>query len=174
MSDERLQKFLSRAGVASRRHAEVMITDGRVSVNGKKVTILGSKVDPEMDQVTVDGRPVAIADERTYLLLYKPPNVVTTLSDPQGRPTVADFFSPGESRVFPIGRLDYDAEGALLLTDDGDLANKLMHPRFGVERTYLVKVKGALTQLELGDGRPGLGDNRLLAGDRGQVAYGTS
>lgn len=141
MNEERLQKFLSRAGVASRRHAEVLITQGRVSVNGKKVTILGSKVDPQMDQVTVDGRPVAVADERTYLLLYKPPNVVTTLSDPQGRPTVADYFTPGESRVFPIGRLDYDAEGALLLTDDGELANKLMHPKFGVERTYLVKVK---------------------------------
>ena len=142
MNTERLQKYLSRAGVASRRHAEVLITEGRVYVNGKKVTILGSKVDPEVDQVTVDGHAVAVADERTYLLLYKPPNVVTTLQDPQGRPTVADFFTPGESRVFPIGRLDYDAEGALLLTDDGDLANKLMHPKFGVERTYLVKVKG--------------------------------
>ncbi|MBS1149330.1 MAG: rluB [Myxococcaceae bacterium] len=142
MNTERLQKYLSRAGVASRRHAELMITEGRVWVNGKKVTVLGTKVDPEVDQVTVDGRSVAVADERTYLLLYKPPNVVTTLQDPQGRPTVADFFTPGESRVFPIGRLDYDAEGALLLTDDGDLANKLMHPKFGVERTYLVKVKG--------------------------------
>lgn len=142
MNPERLQKYLSRAGVASRRHAEVLITEGRVSVNGKKVIVLGTKVDPEVDQVTVDGRAVAVADERTYLLLYKPPNVVTTLQDPQGRPTVADFFTPGESRVFPIGRLDYDAEGALLLTDDGDLANKLMHPKFGVERTYLVKVKG--------------------------------
>jgi len=142
MTPERLQKYLSRAGVASRRHAELMITEGRVYVNGKKVTVLGSKVDPEIDQVTVDGHKVEIADERTYLLLYKPPNVVTTLQDPQGRPTVADFFTPGESRVFPIGRLDYDAEGALLLTDDGDLANKLMHPKFGVERTYLVKVKG--------------------------------
>ncbi len=141
MNEERLQKFLSRAGVASRRAAEVMISAGRVSVNGKKVTILGSKVDPEVDQVTVDGKPVTIADERTYLLLYKPPNVVTTLSDPQERPTIADFLTPGESRVFPIGRLDYDAEGALLLTDDGELANKLMHPKFGVERTYLVKVK---------------------------------
>jgi 23S rRNA pseudouridine2605 synthase len=142
MSEERLQKYLSRAGVASRRHAEVLITEGRVHVNGKKITVLGSKVDPEVDQVTVDGRSISVADERTYLLLYKPPNVVTTLSDPQGRPTVADYFSPGESRVFPIGRLDYDAEGALLLTDDGNLANKLMHPKFGVERTYLVKVKG--------------------------------
>ncbi len=142
MNTERLQKYLSRAGVASRRHAEVLITEGRVFVNGKKVTVLGSKVDPEIDRVTVDGKPVSVADERTYLLLYKPPNVVTTLQDPQGRPTVADYFTPGESRVFPIGRLDYDAEGALLLTDDGDLANKLMHPKFGVERTYLVKVKG--------------------------------
>lgn len=138
---ERLQKFLSRAGVASRRTAETMITAGRVQVNGKKVTVLGSKVDPEVDQVTVDGRQVTVADERTYLLLYKPPNVVTTLKDPQGRPTVADFLDENAGRVFPIGRLDYDAEGALLLTDDGDLANKLMHPKFGVERTYLAKVK---------------------------------
>lgn len=141
MTAERLQKYLSRAGVASRRSAETMITAGRVSVNGKKVTVLGTKVDPELDKVTVDGKPVAVADERTYLLLYKPPDVVTTLKDPQGRPTVADYLDAKESRVFPIGRLDYDAEGALLLTDDGALANKLMHPKFGVERTYLVKVK---------------------------------
>lgn len=156
MTTERLQKYLSRAGVASRRSAETMITAGRVSVNGKKVTVLGSKVDPETDRVTVDGRPVDVADERTYLLLYKPPDVVTTLKDPQGRATVADFLDADASRVFPIGRLDYDAEGALLLTDDGDLANKLMHPKFGVERTYLVKVKSIPSDTSLDKLRKGV------------------
>ena len=139
---ERLQKYLSRAGVASRRHAETLITDGRVKVNGKVVTELGSRVDPQKDLVLLDNKLVSPSAERKYFLFYKPPGVVTTLSDPEGRPTVADYAQETGGRVFPVGRLDYDAEGALLLTDDGDLANKLMHPSHQVPRVYLAKVKG--------------------------------
>ncbi|WP_309897123.1 pseudouridine synthase [Archangium sp.] len=141
MAAERLQKYLARAGVASRRHAEELITAGRVTVNNEKVTELGSKVSPG-DLVTVDGQLVTPPEECSYFLLYKPVGVVTTLSDPQGRPTVADYIEQAGKRLFPVGRLDYDAEGALLITDDGALAHKLTHPSFQVPRTYLAKVKG--------------------------------
>jgi 23S rRNA pseudouridine2605 synthase len=137
----RLQKFLASAGVASRRKAEELITSGRVTVNAKKVTELGTKVDPAKDLVAVDGKLVAVRDEQAYYLLYKPSGCVTTLSDPQGRPTAASYVDVRE-RVFPVGRLDYDAEGAVLFTTDGELANRLAHPRYGHRRVYLVKVKG--------------------------------
>ena len=146
---ERLQKFLSRAGVASRRHAEAMIVDGRVKLNGKVVSVLGTQVDPQKDLVLVDGKLVSVNPERKYFLFYKPPGVVTTLSDPEGRPTVGDYAQETGGRVFPVGRLDYDAEGALLLTDDGDLANKLMHPSHQVPRVYLAKVKGVPDEASL-------------------------
>ncbi|MGV3624426.1 MAG: pseudouridine synthase [Archangium sp.] len=146
---ERLQKFLSRAGVASRRHAETLITDGRVKVNGKVVDELGSRVDPTRDLVLLDGKLVSASSERKYFLFYKPPGVVTTLSDPEGRPSVGDYAQDTGGRVFPVGRLDYDAEGALLLTDDGELANKLMHPSHQVPRVYLAKVKGVPDQQSL-------------------------
>ena len=146
---ERLQKYLSRAGVASRRHAEAMIVDGRVKLNGKVVTVLGTQVDAQKDLVLVDGKLVSVNPERKYFLLYKPPGVVTTLSDPEGRPTVGDYAKDAGGRVFPVGRLDYDAEGALLLTDDGDLANKLMHPSHEVPRVYLAKVKGVPDEASL-------------------------
>jgi 23S rRNA pseudouridine2605 synthase len=146
---ERLQKYLARAGLASRRAAELLITAGRVKVNGKIVRELGTKVDGVKDLVVVDGKPAVAPNEKTWLMLYKPTGVVTTLSDPQGRPTVGDFLKDGASRVFPVGRLDYDAEGALLLTDDGDVANKLMHPRHQVRRVYLAKVKGDPTDASL-------------------------
>ncbi len=138
---ERLQKFLAGAGVASRRKAEELVLAGRVSVNGKVVTEMGTRVDPG-DLVVVDGKPVETEARARYLLLYKPPGCVTTLSDPQGRPTVAQYLGGVKERVFPVGRLDWDAEGALLFTTDGDLANRLAHPRYGHRRTYLVKVKG--------------------------------
>jgi 23S rRNA pseudouridine2605 synthase len=141
MAAERLQKYLARAGVASRRHAEDLITEGRVTVNNQKVTELGSKVSPG-DLVMVDGNLVTPPEESSYFLLYKPVGVVTTLSDPQGRPTVADYLEKTGKRLFPVGRLDYDAEGALLVTNDGELAHKLTHPSFQVPRTYLAKVKG--------------------------------
>ncbi|MBL8917251.1 MAG: rRNA pseudouridine synthase [Myxococcaceae bacterium] len=139
---ERLQKYLARAGLASRRAAELLITAGRVKVNGAVVRELGTKVDGAKDLVVVDGKPAVAPSQKTWLLLYKPPGVVTTLKDPQGRPTISDSLRGVGVRVFPVGRLDYDAEGALLLTDDGDVANRLMHPRHQVRRVYLAKVKG--------------------------------
>ncbi len=141
---ERLQKFLARSGVASRRRAERLIAEGRVAVNDRTVAEMGARVDPRRDRVTVDGRAVEPRQESSYFLLYKPSGVVTTLADPQRRATVADLARKNVSRrLFPVGRLDYDAEGALILTDDGSLAHQLAHPRFGVRRTYLAKVKGA-------------------------------
>jgi len=138
---ERLQKFLARSGVASRRHAERLIAEGRIAVNDRPVTQLGVRVEPE-DRVTFDGRVVAPPSEAGYFVLYKPAGVVTTWADPQGRPTVAHLACRIPRRLFPVGRLDYDAEGALILTDDGALAHRLAHPRFGVRREYLAKVKG--------------------------------
>ncbi|HYI02185.1 pseudouridine synthase, partial [Hyalangium sp.] len=143
MAAERLQKYLARAGVASRRHAEELITAGRVQVNNETVTELGSRVEPGKDLVKVDGTLVTPPESTSYFLLYKPVGVVTTLSDPQGRPTVASYVEDAGTRLFPVGRLDYDAEGALLFTDDGALAHKLTHPSFQVPRTYLAKVKGS-------------------------------
>ncbi|MEN9797959.1 MAG: hypothetical protein RL653_1655, partial [Pseudomonadota bacterium] len=145
---ERLQKYLARAGVASRRHAEGLITAGRVTVNNQRVTELGSRVE-KGDLVAVDGKLVTPAEDRSYYVLYKPSGVVTTLDDPQGRPTVGDYVQHLGKRLFPVGRLDYDAEGALILTDDGELAHKLTHPSFEVERTYLAKVKGEPTDATL-------------------------
>jgi 23S rRNA pseudouridine2605 synthase len=142
MASERLQKFLASAGLASRRKAEELIVQGRVKVNQATVTTLGTKVDPERDLVTVDGKLVSTPESRAYYLLYKPPGCVTTASDPEGRPTVLDYVRGVKERVFPVGRLDWDAEGAVLLTDDGELANRLSHPRYGHRRIYLVKVKG--------------------------------
>ncbi|ACL65601.1 pseudouridine synthase [Anaeromyxobacter dehalogenans 2CP-1] len=142
MAEERLQKFLAGAGIASRRKAEALISAGRVRVNQRTVTELGTKVDPGRDLVTVDGALVSQPEQRSYYLLYKPSGCVTTASDPQGRPTAMEYLRGVPGRPFPVGRLDYDAEGALLLTDDGELANRLAHPRYGHQRVYLVKVKG--------------------------------
>jgi len=141
---ERLQKILSAAGVASRRTAETLIEQGRVTVNGKTVTALGTKADAGADDIRVDGRRVKAAGRRRYILLYKPRGYITTRSDPEQRPTVIDLLAKGGVReyVYPVGRLDYDSEGLLLLTSDGDLAAHLTHPRHGIEREYEVRVKG--------------------------------
>jgi len=140
---ERLQKVLAQAGIASRRSAERLIVAGRVTVNGAVVATLGTKVDPEHDAIKVDGKRIgARPSGRTYLALNKPREVVTTLSDPEGRTTVKDYLRGIKARVYPVGRLDYHSEGLLLLTDDGTLARELMHPSRGVEKTYLAKVKG--------------------------------
>lgn len=140
---ERLQKVLAAAGVASRRAAEALILEGRVQVNGSVVDRLGTKVDPERDSIRVDGARIRPRpSERLYLALHKPARFVTTLADPQGRPSVRDLIRDVPRRVYPVGRLDYETEGLLLLTDDGELAHALMHPSRGVEKTYLVKVKG--------------------------------
>jgi 23S rRNA pseudouridine2605 synthase len=141
---QRLQKILSAAGIASRRAAESYITDGRVSVNGQTVAELGSKADPDIDDIRVDGRRIKLTTRRLYLLLYKPRGYIVSRSDPQRRPTVMDLLAKGgvKDYVYPVGRLDYDSEGLLLLTSDGDLAARLTHPSHEVEREYQVKVLG--------------------------------
>ncbi len=142
MALERVQKILARAGLASRRQVEEWIREGRVTVNGQ-VVALGAKADPEKDAIKVDGKRVKLDRRLRYVLLYKPAGVVTTSEDPEGRTTVVDLVRGKVSeRVFPVGRLDYHSEGLLLLTNDGELAYRLAHPRFGVLRAYLVKVKG--------------------------------
>ncbi|MGH9639306.1 MAG: pseudouridine synthase [Bryobacteraceae bacterium] len=145
MPEERLQKILSRAGVASRRKAEELIVAGRVSVNGKTVTELGSKADPAVDRVKIDGRVLREPEHHTYIAFHKPKNCVTTASDPEGRQTVMAFFKGMRERIYPVGRLDYASEGLLLLTNDGDFANLLMSPASHIQKTYLVKANGALT-----------------------------
>lgn len=139
---DRLQKYLARAGVASRRKCAELIKAGLVKVNGRIVTAPGTRVDPAADEVEINGRPVKNAGKKVYILLHKPAGYVTTARDPQGRPTVLDLVKNVPQRVFPVGRLDYDAEGLLLLTNDGDLALVLTHPRYGVKKTYLAWVHG--------------------------------
>jgi 23S rRNA pseudouridine2605 synthase len=150
----RLQKFLAQAGVASRRAAEELIRQGRVEVNGGTAQ-LGLSVDPLKDRVRLDGKPVTLRAQRILLAFYKPRGCVTTVSDPQGRRTVLDFLPDFGARIFPVGRLDYDAEGLLLFTNDGELANRLLHPRYGISKVYDVKIKGhpdkkAIEQLRSG------------------------
>jgi 23S rRNA pseudouridine2605 synthase len=146
----RLQKVLAQAGLGSRRACEELIADGRVTVDGVEA-LLGDRVDPETAVVAVDGVPIGIRPGSVYYLLNKPAGVVTTADDPQGRPVVVDLV-PSEPRVFPVGRLDLDTEGLLLLTNDGDLTHRLTHPSFGVEKEYLASV----------DGEPGRGAVRRL------------
>jgi len=142
MGAERLQKILAHAGVASRRKAEELIETGHVSVNGKVIRELGSKADIEEDLIQVDGRTIRETQDKVYYVLYKPAGCVTTLSDPEDRPTIKTYLEHIPERVYPVGRLDYDVEGALIVTNDGALAFLIMHPRFGVRRTYLAKVHG--------------------------------
>ncbi|HYB96379.1 MAG TPA: pseudouridine synthase [Vicinamibacterales bacterium] len=137
----RLQKILSAAGVASRRASEQLILEGRVSVNGKTILELGSKADPEKDVIKVDGRRIKVDVPHRYIALYKPKGYVTTRKDPEGRRTVMDLIGEG-AYIYPVGRLDYDSEGLLLMTSDGDLAARLMHPRHEVEKVYEVIVMG--------------------------------
>jgi 23S rRNA pseudouridine2605 synthase len=139
---ERLQKILSQAGVASRRAAERLMIEGRVTVNGATVRELGTKADPIADDIRVDGRRINVAQRHRYILLNKPRGYVTTRSDPQKRPTVMDLIAGVREYVYPVGRLDFDSEGLLLLTNDGDLAARLTHPRHGVRRVYDVRVAG--------------------------------
>jgi 23S rRNA pseudouridine2605 synthase len=145
MAEERLQKILSQAGVASRRQAEKIILEGRVAVNGSVVSELGSKADLDRDHIKVDGRLLHAPKHLVYLALNKPNNTVTTVSDPQGRATVMDLLRGVKERVYPVGRLDYHSEGLLLLTNDGDVANRVMSAATHLPKTYLVKANGALT-----------------------------
>ncbi len=154
---ERLQKLLAHAGIASRRKAEQLIEEGHVQVNGKVVKELGTKADLANDIVKVDGLAIAEAQDKVHYVLYKPAGCVTTLSDPEGRRTIKEYLTAIPERVYPVGRLDYDVEGALIVTNDGELAHQLMHPKFGVKRTYLAKVPGVPREEQI---------QRLLAGVR--------
>jgi pseudouridine synthase len=158
----RLQKLLSMAGVASRRAAEELILEGRVEVNGEVVRALGSKADPAVDEVRVDGRRVRFDARQRYILLNKPKGFVTTRKDPQGRKTIMDLIRDVREYVYPVGRLDYDSEGLLLLTSDGDLAARLTHPRHGVQRVYEAIVLGQPSEEALEKLRRGV----FLEGER--------
>lgn len=138
----RLNKYLADCGIASRRKADALIEEGKVVVNGKKVFELGMRVDPETDKILVSGRPVRPAAHKIYIMFNKPRNVVTTMEDPEGRPTIADFFHRLPVRVFPVGRLDWDTEGMILLTNDGEFAQRVNHPKEEVAKTYLAKISG--------------------------------
>jgi len=152
---ERLQKIIAAAGIASRRKAEILITSGQVAVNGKTVTELGSKADPEVDHIRVSGKLLRGPERHAYLMMNKPKGYVTTVSDPEGRPTVLDLLRGVRARVYPVGRLDYASEGLLLLTNDGALAHRLTRAASHVRKTYQVKVSGkptaeAITSLRAG------------------------
>lgn len=142
--EERLQKILSAHGICSRRGAEALLAAGRITVNGRPAAV-GDKADPERDDIRVDGKPLRSPQRRTYLLLNKPRGYVTTLSDEKGRKTVADLVKDCGARVWPVGRLDLDSEGLLVLTDDGALTQRLLHPSHEVEKEYLVWVRGDIT-----------------------------
>jgi 23S rRNA pseudouridine2605 synthase len=167
---ERIQKVLARAGVASRRAIEEMIVRGRIRVNGERVE-LGRRIDSSKDVVEVDGSRVPLSADLVYLLMNKPVGVVATASDEEGRETVIDLLDDIDARVYPVGRLDLDSEGALLLTNDGDLALRLTHPRFGVAKTYVAEVEGSVKDrtvrqlargVELEDGVTGPARTRLV------------
>jgi 23S rRNA pseudouridine2605 synthase len=151
---ERLQKILAQAGVASRRKCEEYITNGRVKINGEVVTELGTKADPEKDQIEVDGKPIH-QEKKVYILFHKPKGVITSVEDPQGRKIVTDFIKGVKERIYPVGRLDYETEGLLLLTNDGEWTNKLIHPSHKIRKTYWATVEGIPTEDKL---------NKLAAG----------
>ncbi len=146
---ERVQKIISAAGIASRRHAEKMITDGRVSINNFVVTELGIKADAQKDVIRIDGSIIGVEKTLLYIALHKPAGYITTLDDPEKRPTVIDLLPDVPERVYPVGRLDYDSSGLLLLTNDGDFAQKMQHPRFQTPKVYRVKIQGRLSKEEL-------------------------
>lgn len=147
---ERLQKIIANAGIASRRKAEELILEGSVTVNGQVVWELGAKADPEKDAIKVKGKLIHQPQKKTYIVLNKPRGYITSMSDPQGRPVVTELLKGVRARVYPVGRLDYESEGLLILTDDGDLAHTLMHPSHETPKTYVAKVKGVLEDKEIG------------------------
>ncbi len=159
--EQRLQKIIAEMGIASRRAAEEMIIEGRITVNGK-VAEIGMKADPLRDHIKVDGKLLVRPEKKVYFILNKPRGVLTSLEDPQGRPTVRDFLMGIRQRVFPVGRLDYDSEGMLLLTNDGELAHAVLHPSRKIPKTYLVKVKGVLEEEEMERLRKGIRLERTL------------
>ncbi|NLJ81034.1 MAG: rRNA pseudouridine synthase [Firmicutes bacterium] len=142
---ERLQKVMAQAGLGSRRFCEEIIKEGRVKVNGK-VAVLGMKAKPGKDLITVDGKPLGPKEQKRYIMLYKPGGYITTVQDQFGRPSILDLLANLRERVYPVGRLDYDSEGLVLLTNDGALAYRVMHPKFELAKTYLVQVTGKITK----------------------------
>jgi 23S rRNA pseudouridine2605 synthase len=159
--EQRLQKILAEMGIASRRKAEEMILEGKVTVNGA-VAVIGMKADPMRDHIKVGGKLLIRPEKKVYYIFNKPRGVVTTMVDPQGRPTVADFLKGIRERVFPVGRLDYDSEGMLLLTNDGDFAQAILHPSKKIPKTYLVKVKGAFLEEDMQRLRSGIRLDRSI------------
>ena len=154
----RINKFLAECGVASRRNSEALVLEGRVKINNKVVTKLATEVDPEFDLVSVDGKPVKPIGKHLYIMMNKPKGYVCTVNDEFGRKTVMDIIGdkyPGK-RIFPVGRLDYDTEGLLILTTDGDLANRLMHPRNEISKTYVAKIEGEISEADLNKLRNGV------------------
>lgn len=149
MAEERLQKYLAEAGVASRRKSEALITEGHVRVNGVIVRELGTKIDPLKDKVAVDGKAVSKEEKTVYLLLNKPAGYITTVEDTHNRKTVMDLLTGVSERVYPVGRLDNDTQGLLLFTNDGEFAYRMTHPKFKMEKTYVAEVKGSITEDEL-------------------------
>ncbi len=141
----RIQKVIADAGISSRRAAEQLLLQGRIIVNGQVVSELGTKVDPDRDHIRVDGKLIPNSQPKVYMMLHKPQGCVSTLHDPEGRKTIKDFFRTSSLRLYPVGRLDFNTEGLILLTNDGDFAARLLHPRFHVPRTYVAKISGTLT-----------------------------
>ncbi len=176
MAEERLQKILSQAGVASRRKAEELIVAGRVTVNGAAVTELGSKADIGHDHIKVDGRLLRAPKRQTYIALNKPKGCVTTVSDPEGRETVMHLLRGVKERVFPVGRLDYHSEGLLLLTNDGEFAHRLTAPAGHVTKTYVVKVNGPLSEAQERVFREGvpLGGRKTSPAELKQIKHGVN
>ena len=145
---ERLQKILSKCGIASRRKAEELILEGQVKVNGATAT-LGMKADIDKDHIKVKGKLIQGVRHKVYLMLNKPEKCITSMNDPEGRPTVKDFLKGVKTNVFPVGRLDYNSEGLLIMTNDGDLANSILHPKKKIDKTYLVKINGLLENKDI-------------------------
>lgn len=171
----RLNKYLANCGIASRRRSDSYITQGLVIVNGKRVYELGTKVDPNKDKITVNGKPIRLENKNIYLMFYKPRGVITSIGDPLDRPSVADYLPAMKYRVFPVGRLDWDSEGLLLLTNDGDFAQKVLHPESEIPRTYMAKLNAApseekLKKLLLGVSIPG---GKVSAENVEKLSYGS-
>ncbi len=175
---ERLHKLIAQAGVCSRRKAEMIILEGRVTLDGKIVKDLGTQADPAVNKIRVDGKLLDFDNDKIYLMMNKPRGYVTTVKDEHGRKTVMDLLGDFSERVYPVGRLDMDSEGLLILTNDGDLTNKLIHPRYEVAKTYLATIKGTLTAeklnrlragIELDDGLTAPAEVNLLGDNRVEV-----
>lgn len=142
MAQTRLNKIIADAGIASRRAADQLILEGRVSVDGEVITELGNKFDPEICDIKVDGESLSVSKSKTYLAFHKPAGVISTMSDPEGRSNLGDFFKDRKDRLYHVGRLDKDSEGLILLTNDGELAHRATHPSYGLEKRYLVEIEG--------------------------------